>query len=75
MKVKAPRKLLSHLEKEEESIVLLLDAITAPTMPMISVHVTISSSFLKILIEGIVCASSSRGHLCPEMHTIAKLAK
>ena len=37
---------------------LLLDAIIAPT---VSVQVTISSSFVKMLIEGIVCAPSSRG--------------
>ena len=40
---------------------LLLDAILAPTMRTVSVQVTISSSFLKMLIEGIVCAPSSRG--------------
>ena len=40
---------------------LLLDAIIAPTMGTVSVQVTISSSFLKMLIEGIVCAPSSRG--------------
>ena len=53
--------MLSRLEKEEESIVLLLHAIIAPTMWTVSVQVTISSSFLKMLIEGIVCAPSSRG--------------
>ena len=40
---------------------LLLDAIIAPTMRTVSVQVTISSSFLKMLIEGIVGAPSSRG--------------
>ena len=40
---------------------LLLDAIIAPTMRTVSVQVTISSSFLKMLIEGIVRAPSSRG--------------
>ena len=39
---------------------LLLDAIIAPTMRTVSVQVTISSSFLKMLIEGIVCAPSSQ---------------
>ena len=55
------RKHLSRLEKEKESIVPLLDAIIAPTMRTVSVQVTISLSFLKMLIEGIVCAPSSKG--------------
>ena len=42
---------------------LLLDAIIAPTMRTLSVQVTSSSSFLKMLIEGIVSAPSSRGGL------------
>ena len=42
---------------------LLLDAIIAPTMRTVSVQVTTSSSFLKMLIEGIVGApSSTRRH-------------
>ena len=55
------RKHLSRLEKEKESIVPLLDAIIAPTIRTVSVQVTISLSFLKMLIEGIVCAPSSKG--------------
>ena len=39
---------------------LLLDAIIAPTMRTVSVQVTISSSFPKMLIEGIVCALIKR---------------
>ena len=38
---------------------LLLDAIIAPTMRTVCVQVTISSSFLNMLIEEIVCAPSS----------------
>ena len=58
--ISAPKH-LSRLEKEKESIVPLLDAIIAPTMRTVYVQVTISLSFLKILIEGIVCAPSSKG--------------
>ena len=40
---------------------LLMAAITAPTMRTVSVQVIISSSFLKMFIEGFVGAPSSRG--------------
>ena len=56
-----PGKLLLPLGKEEESIVLLMAVIIAPTMRTVSVQVTISSSFLKMFIEGVVGAPSSRG--------------
>ena len=42
---------------------LLMAAITAPTMRTVSVQVTIFLSFLKMFIEGIVGAPSSRGSM------------